>query len=563
MPVRPDDAEHIAKILADTGAFARDMLGYNYDEIAGGQRINVGTGGIRPYGKTQEIVQLLDAAGVRYKLIMVPRDCRKSTLGQALCCRRICENPNIRIFYVGRTDDIVRSKSIAIRAQMVRTEVEDVFGPQKGDKWEEMEWTVASRTMPGLMNATFTAFSQDSLPTGGRCDLLVLDDFIDHTNVSTPDQNRKSKERWKLLVPFISSGSEVVIFCTLWADDDLNSDLRSNRLFSPPTGGQIVCGAGVRVVQDGLGGLDLEVVEEGLTFPHLTLEYLREKLHLMALAGDYRQFCRQYLNETANIGGTGFYRHDFQSLKWGDDMQQLSGYLLTDTAIGKSDDSCFSVLAYMGLDAQENLYLLDLEIGHWDPTQFRNRFFEMLERWQPRVNHCGECWEKVQLATAYRDAIEQDSRARKLKLHTIEMPRPAKSHKMDRIKRLQHPMRNRKFWVVDTVPRTYVDSNGERSLWDPIGFFDPNSKKSLPSGELVDEIIRESSKKDIPDTLAMILEWTNDKRGAKRFCTWKQWRPKEKPASLTDQRRVAYHQQTYGSAENTDWFERTLRDLGI
>ena len=420
MPIRPDDKEHIARALGDTGVFARDLLGYNYDEVAGGQRINVGTGGIRDSGKTREIIQLLDDAGIRYKLVMVPRDCRKSTMAQALCLRRISENPNIRIFYVGRTDDIVRGKSLAIRAQLLRPEIETLFGPQQGDKWEEMEWTVAGRNMPGLMNATFTAFSQDSLPTGGRCDLLILDDFIDHTNVATPEQNKKSKERWKLLVPFISSGSEVIIFCTLWADDDLNSELRANRLFQPPTGGQVVCGAGVRVVHDGLGGLDLEITEGGLTFPHLTLEYLREKLHLMALAGDYRQFVRQYLNETASLGGTGFYRQDFQPLKWENDMESLSGYLLTDTAIGKSDDSCFSVLAYVGLDQADHIYLLDLEIGHWDPTMFRNKFFDMLEAWKGKVNHCGECWEKVQLATAYRDAIEQDSRARKLKLHTID-----------------------------------------------------------------------------------------------------------------------------------------------
>jgi len=563
MPIRPDDKEHIARALGDTGVFARDLLGYNYDEVAGGQRINVGTGGIRDSGKTREIIQLLDDAGIRYKLVMVPRDCRKSTMAQALCLRRISENPNIRIFYVGRTDDIVRGKSLAIRAQLLRPEIETLFGPQQGDKWEEMEWTVAGRNMPGLMNATFTAFSQDSLPTGGRCDLLILDDFIDHTNVATPEQNKKSKERWKLLVPFISSGSEVIIFCTLWADDDLNSELRANRLFQPPTGGQVVCGAGVRVVHDGLGGLDLEITEGGLTFPHLTLEYLREKLHLMALAGDYRQFVRQYLNETASLGGTGFYRQDFQPLKWENDMESLSGYLLTDTAIGKSDDSCFSVLAYVGLDQADHIYLLDLEIGHWDPTMFRNKFFDMLEAWKGKVNHCGECWEKVQLATAYRDAIEQDSRARKLKLHTIEMPRPAKSHKMDRIKRLQHPMRNKKFWVVDTISKTFIDSAGERVLWNPTGFYDAQSQKFLPSGELVDEIIRESSKKDIPDTLAMILEWTNDRRGAKRYCTYKAMRQKAPAVSLTQQRRDDYHRREYGPPESGDWFEKTLRDLGI
>lgn len=562
-PTRAQDPAFIRRVLTDTGAFARDVLGYNYDEIAGGDKVNIGTGGIRPDGKTQEIIELIDNPTLRYKLVMSPRDSRKSTKAQAFCLRRIQLNPNIRIFYIGRTDDIVRGKSIAIRKQILRPEIEELWGPQQGDKWEEMEWTVAGRTNLGLQNATFTAFSQDSLPTGGRCDLMILDDFIDHTNVTTAEQNKKSKDRWRLLVPFLASGCEVVVFCTLWADNDLNSDLRSNRLFAPPTGGQVVCGAGVRVVKDGKGGYDLELAEGGLTFPHMTLEYLREKLHAMALEGDVRQFICQYLNETSSIGDSGFSRQNFQPLAWQADMEKLSGYLLTDAAVGKSDASCFSVLAYVGLDEADNIYLLDLAIGHWQTTEFCDQFFDMLEHWAPKVNHCGEAWENVALTTAYKDAIEHDSRARKTRLHTIEMARPAQSHKPDRIKRLVHPMRNRKFWVVDTCGRSFIDSTGEKVLWDPVGFWDPHKKVFLPGGELVDEFIKDSAKKDIPDTLAMILEWSKDKHKPKRLCTYKHWRPKVRPASLTEERQAEYHRQHYSAGSNDDWWDRTLREQGI
>lgn len=546
-------------MLRDTGYLARNLLGYNYDEIQGGKRINIGTGGIREYGKTQEIIELLDDTKRRYKLVMVPRDGRKSTMAQALCVRRILHNPDIRIFYCGRTDDIVRNKSIAIRNQMLRPEVAELFGQQQGPKWEETEWTVAGRRNQGLQNATFTAFSQDSIPTGGRCDLLVLDDFIDHTNVATPEQNRKSKERWQLLVPFISNGAEAVVMCTLWADDDLNSSLRANKLFAPPTGGQIVCGAGVKVVKTESGGLDLEIAEGGLTFPHLTLEYLREKLHAMTMDGDPRHFIRQYLNETPNIGGSGFQRQDFRSIAWDDDMRALSGYMLTDTAIGKKDSSCYSVIAYVGIDQADNIYLLDLRVGQWEPTEFRDTFFDVLDEWKHKVNHCGECWENVALATAYRDTIEHDSRARRLKLHTIEMPRPPQSHKADRIKRLYTPMREHRFFVVDTCSRSFSDMGGEKELWNPIGFWDATREVFAPSGELVDEFIRDSSRKDIPDTIAMILEWDKNRRGARRYCTYRPWRPPERNTSLTDERAARYHLETYGSDAGQDWWDRTLR----
>lgn len=561
-PTPHQDPAFLRGILNDTGKLARDLLGYNYDEIAGGHRVNVGTGGIVPFGKTQEIVELMDDDSLQFKLVMAPRDARKSTLAQCFAIRRILKNPNIRIFYAGRTDDIVRNKSIAVRKQMLRPEIEAIWGPQQGDKWDEVEWTVAGRSNHGLQNATFTAFSQDSIPTGGRCDVLLLDDFIDHTNVTTAEQNRKSKEKWGLLQPFIASGCEVIVLCTLWADDDLNSSLRSNKLFAPPTGGQIVCGAGVRVVRDGGGGLDLEVLDGGLTFPHMTLDYLRKKLHAMALDGDYRSFVRQYLNESPDIDGIGFRRQDFQAIKWGSDMEQLSGYLLTDTAIGKKDSACYNVLAYVGIDPNEHFYLLDLKVGRWEPSEFKDEFFDMLERWQPKVNHCGEVWEQVALATAYRDSIEHDSRARKTKLHTLEIPRPSTSHKADRIKRLQPVMRGRRFFVVkDTMPKSFQDNGNEKVLFDEVGFYDATRTVFAPGGELVEQFVKESAKKDIPDALAMVLEW--NKKTQRRYCNYKAWKPKTKGRSLTDQRDSAYHADRYGAALSGDWWERTLRESGI
>lgn len=560
-PEPTKDPAFIRGILSDTGKLARDLLGYNYDEVAGGRRINVGTGGIVAYGMTQKVIDLIDDDKKLFKLVLTPRDSRKSTKAQAFSIRRILQNPNIRIFYVGRTDDIVRNKSIAIRRQITRPEVEAIFGPQQGDKWDEMEWTVAGRTNRGLQNATFTAFSQDSIPTGGRCDLLILDDFIDHTNVTTPEQNKKSKEKWALLQPFIASGCEVLVLGTHWADDDLYSSLQANPLFAPPVGDQIICGAGVRVKRNAKGGLELELAEGGLTFPHLTLDFLRKKLHAMSLDGDERHFIRQYLNESPDIDGIGFRRQDFQTVKWGKDMEQLSGYLLTDTAIGKKDSSCYNVLAYIGLDQNEHFYLLDLRIGHWEPSEFKDEFFDMLELWQPKVNHCGEAWEEVALATAYRDAIEHDSRARRTKLHVIEMPRPSSSHKADRIKRLQPVMRGRRFFVVDTLPRTFMDNGHEKVLWDPVGFYDATREQFAPGGEMVEEFVKESAKKDIPDTLAMVLEWS--KKTQRRYCNYKSWRPRKPTPSLTEQRAADYHAQTYGQAQSGDWWEKTLRDTGF
>jgi len=553
-----------AWVLSDTGVLCRELLGMNYDEDEGGRHINVGKGGIVDHGKTQEIIELLDDRSKQFKLIKAPRESRKSSILQGFVVRQILLNPNTRICYIGRTDDVVRGKSLAIRARLEDERVTQLFGEQHGDKWEEMEFTVASRTERGLQNATFTAFSQDSPPVGGRFNIVILDDYIDDKNVSTPAQNKKSKDNFALLQPLVARGGVLVVVGTTWADDDLYSDLEANPLFAPPQGGQVICGAGVRVITNIDGRMELEVLETGLTFPHLTKEYLTQKLHGMARKGQTDHFCRQYLNEATSRTSTMFRRQYFRDLGWGDDMAQLSGYLLTDTAVSLEDEGCYSVVAYMGIDAADNLYLLDLRVGHWEPSEFVNVFYDVLERWQPRVNHIGEAWEKVALATAFRDAIEKDSRSRKIRLHTIEMPRPPRSQKMGRIMRMHPVMMNKHFYVVDTVPHTFEDLDGTRVLWDPEGFYDARTKTKMPGGELVDEFSKATAKKDIPDALAMILEYEAVRGGHKRMCSYRPFKPRAATASssLTDQRKAAYHAAHYHQPAS-DWWDRTLHEHGL
>ena len=92
----------------------------------------------------------------------------------------------------------------------------------KGEKWGETEFTVCGRKAIGLQNATLTGFSSESLPTGGRCNILVVDDFIDHKSVATPEMIGKSKDNFAAMMPLVARGGMIVVFGTIWDDDDLN-----------------------------------------------------------------------------------------------------------------------------------------------------------------------------------------------------------------------------------------------------------------------------------------------------------------------------------------------------
>lgn len=501
------------RCLDDTGFVCRNILGWNFDEY-GGKRTNVGTGGVRAKGAHQRIVEFLDREDTRYKLLEAPRGSYKSTIIQGFITRQILKNPNVRILYGMKTDEKVAEKSLAIRNSLEMPLVRDLFGEQRGELWDNQKFIVAGRTKKNLQEATVSTFSLKALPTGGHYEFIIVDDLIDHENCKTPESLENAKRVAELIQPLLIAGGTLIYIGTRYDEGDIYAELESNPLFRPPYGETVIYGAGVRVRQKDGGGLFLELDEStgGLTFPHLTLELLTERLHGMSRKGDFFTFSCQYLNYVPT-GTTAFFkREQFQPLRWGEDMRGLSGYLLTDTATSEKEEGCYSVIAYVLLDVHDNLYLVDLRVGHWRPQQFIEVFFEVLDLWatgDKAANHCGECWEEISLAEVFEAAIKNDARARRIRLHPIKMPRKKTNDKFARIGRLETPLAKGQFYVVNTVPRTFEDLDGERILWDPEGHTDARSNTKLPGGELVDEFVRFPStkwKRDIPDTLAMAYE---------------------------------------------------------
>lgn len=558
----PEVREFIRRCLSDTGYICRNLLGWNYDEDEAGTKHNVGNGGVLSHGAHQEMVTLLDNPHTKFKLLEAPRGSYKSTILQGFCVRQLLLNPDVRIMYVCRSDDQAEKKSISIRNAMLLPRVQEIFGPQQGAPWDVRGWTVAGRRQTNLATESFSVFSMESMPTGARANFVILDDFIDDKNCTNAEMLEKSKQAYERIQPFIAKGGTLIVVGTRWEDDDLYSELEGSRLFKPPYGEQLILGAGVVVVRDEEGHVDLEESEDGVTFPHLTLDFLRQKLYGMSRKGEAKQFYAQYLNQIVSGRGSVFRRHFFRQLNWGPDMEALSGYLLTDTATSQEKEGCHSVIAYVGLDKVDNLYLLDLRVSHWQPGEFVNVFFDVLETWKDKVNHCGEVWEEISLTTVFNYALESDSRARKTRLNRILVPRTNVKRKDERILRLHAPMYHSHFWVVNTVPRTYDDVDGVHELWNPDGHYDGWTKTNQPSGELVDQFIRLGThpRKDIADTLAMVLENRKGRRGmVRRVCSYRPWNPK--PAKSLTQTRTDVYRAAHSGPDPTDWWDTVTRNL--
>lgn len=515
----------------DTGVFAREILGYNYDEIKPpGSKIpvktRIGQGGVLPTGPHQQFVQALDGEPERI-LVLLPRNCLKSTIAQAFVLRMICQNPNIRIAYGMHRKDKVTGKSMAIRQCLEEnTVMRELWGGAReggtnsfvGDYWNQDSWTVRTRTEVGLQDPTFSAFSPESMLVGGHYHVMIYDDILDDKWVQSDTGIEKTLACWRGGEPMLLPGGKEIVIGTRYAFEDLYGKI----LRDHPEDYSIIehdCGMQIVRKQDGR-----RVVEGEPAFG--TLE--KRKVQI-ALNKGYDFAVAQFWNQVSVGQNQAFHRDAFIAVDSHQvDIKGCSGFLLCDSATSeRNPENCYSVIAYVLLDRDNVAYLADLRVGHLHPSVFMATWVEVLEKWRQRCNHRLECIESTTANDVYRAGIEERAHKRRIPLNIQKLSRSSnEDSKVKRITRLAPRFMDRRFRVIDDIlPKTYIHGGEVRVLWNKTGFRDQDGIH-YPAGELVDEFVKfpRYGWKDIPDALADIDAVRPD---GSRVCSYMPPRPIE------------------------------------
>lgn len=548
------------QVLTDTGYCARHLLGWNFDRVAG-RKTNVGTGGIRQTGPHQQQVRFIDEPGdqkkKRFKLLLAPRDyAYKSTTVQSYIVRRLLQNPNLTILYGSVDDTKSDNKSLAVRNSITSKRVEFLFGPQRGEPWNVRSWSIASRTDVQQQNQTFTTFTTGQPATGGHFDIIVFDDPIDEEWLSDVSME-KAKVAFQQVYPLLEEGGELIVVGTLYGDNDLFQYIKDTREFEILSLG---AGDNLEISQkaDGSYGLDGEVM-----WPNMTKDGMEQALRIM----QPRRWLAQYMNRIGADLRDLFARFMFQPVKIPrDKFYRLSGYLLVDSATAVNKNACHTAMIYVGLDERRNIYVLDMRVGRWHPSEVVQNFFEMLATWQHLTNHQAETMEVTSANQVYMSNISYEAAARGVRVNVITLTRHGLADsKNARIRRMEVPFRGRRIYVADTVPRFYKDLDGEKLLWNPEGHYDAKSHSYMPDGEFVNQFLRlgVSSRRDLADAFSDI-EAIVHKTGA-YICPWRKYKEPVAPwdlASDIDDGRTFRDGKLPDDARE-DWFVKTAGKLGL
>jgi len=161
------------------------------------------------------------------KLALMPRGSFKTvcgTVGYTLW--RLANNPDLTVLITNEKLDKSKNFLKEIKGHISDNKrFKALFGDwscenKRGKKWSETRIDIATRTITSAA-PTIEVSSVESSETGKHVDLLVCDDLVGASNITTPEQMDKVIEYYKDLGAVLKPGGEMVIIGTRWDYRDL------------------------------------------------------------------------------------------------------------------------------------------------------------------------------------------------------------------------------------------------------------------------------------------------------------------------------------------------------
>ena len=187
-----------------------------------------------------KILKSIDEGGEL--LVLSPPRHGKTELLIHFAVYQICRNPNTRIMWVGGNEDIAKNAVSAVLDQLESNErlQQDFCEPGKsfkpdnrsGKMWASNQFTVGTRTVPGIKSPTMVAVGKGGKILSRDCDLIIADDIEDHQTTMQPGARENTRQWWTTT---LSSRKEehtaVVVIGSRQHPDDLYHHLLNNEAF--------------------------------------------------------------------------------------------------------------------------------------------------------------------------------------------------------------------------------------------------------------------------------------------------------------------------------------------
>lgn len=312
----------------------------------------------------------------RIKLILVPRATFKSTFFTVgLPLQKIAKNRNERILIANATQSNSQNFLNEVKDHLIKNETyKSLYTDYKGAhtsfynkrlRWNENELDVDGRDL-GIKEATISTIGVGGNLVSQHYSAIIADDLVNLENSSTKYQSDKVIDWWKKAFSLLDYDGEMIVIGTRWSYYELYSWMLTH--------------LGEEVDSYVRGAYN---PDGSLYFPEVLNE--AKLAELRKIQGSFT-FSSFYLNnpvdeETAIIKKS--------QIKYYGELEEkalpknLSIFSLCDPAVSQSDNADYSTVVTVGIDYDDNWYVLEVLRDRWTVGELVLNLFNTFLKWKP------------------------------------------------------------------------------------------------------------------------------------------------------------------------------------
>lgn len=347
--------------------------------------------------------------GLNNQLCLLPRDHGKSAMVAYRVAWWITRDPTVRILYISSTANLAEKqlgfiKSI-LTSKIYQRYWPDMIHPEEGkrEKWTNSEISVdhPRRKAEAIRDPTVFTGGLTTGLTGLHCDIAVLDDVVVKENAYTEEGREKVRSQYSLLASIEGADAYEWVVGTRYHPQDLYNDMLTMSVEEFDANGDMVSEVKlyeiferqVEDVGDGSGQYlwPRQQRSDGkwYGFDQRILAQKRAKYL------DKTQFRAQYYNDPNDAESAPISRDLFQYYNRGL-VQRSNGQVLyngrrlnvfaaVDFAYSLRAKADFTAIVVVGVDSENNYYVLDIERFKTDKIkEYFDKILSLHQKWHFR-----------------------------------------------------------------------------------------------------------------------------------------------------------------------------------
>jgi len=357
----------------------------------------------REYGEIhKKVFNWLQHTEAPNQLLLLPRAHMKSHCIEAWCCWWITKHPETSILYVSATATLAEAQLYAIKnilcSPIYRRYWPDMVNEDEGkrEKWTTGAISVdhPKRKEEGIRDFTIYAAGLTTNTTGLHADVVIADDVVVPDNAYTEDGRRKCADAMSQMASILNTGGIVKACGTRYHPADQYSKWKAQIL-------PVFDEDGEKKGEAPLWDILEEVVEvDGVFLWPRTCRAdgklfgfdRKELARISTMYTDRTQFYAQYYNdpndpESNRLDYSRFQYYDRKFLTcksgvWCFKEAKLNLFAAIDFAFSLSTKADYSAIVVIGIDADNNIYVLDIDRFKTDKISvYFDRIEAMHQRW--------------------------------------------------------------------------------------------------------------------------------------------------------------------------------------